>query len=193
MRGFLFIMAKHLFKKGYTPWNKGKKGLIRHNHEGVNNPFFGKKHTAISKEKMRKAKLGKIPSNIDQLINPTVEQENRRINSLMGKKASMETRKKLSESHKGSKSYLWRGGITEANHKIRRSMEYRIWRSAVFMRDNFTCTECGERGGKLNAHHIKPFSLYPELRFAIDNGKTMCITCHMKTETWGRRSLYGRQ
>ena len=55
------------FKKGYEPWNKGITGWITRDNEGSKNPFFGKKHTEETKEKMRKARLGKIPANIDQL------------------------------------------------------------------------------------------------------------------------------
>jgi len=86
------------------------------------------------------------------------------------------------------KHWNWNGGVTPINEKIRKSKEYNLWRKAVFERDNWTCIWCGQVGGKLNADHIKPFSLFPELRFAIDNGRTLCISCHRKTDTYGGNS-----
>ena len=74
----------------------------------------------------------------------------------------------------------WRGGVTSINEQIRKSVEYKKWRKNVFERDNYTCQQCNQVGGKLNADHIKPFSLFPELRFEINNGRTLCIQCHRK-------------
>lgn len=127
-----------------------------------------------------------------------------------GKKLSPEHRKKLSEAHKGIKlpkerriaqserqkgenSHLWRGGLTDLNTKIRNGVEYKLWREAVFERDNYTCVWCGARSGNgktvvLNADHIKPFAHFPELRFAIDNGRTLCVSCHRTTNTFAGRS-----
>ena len=83
---------------------------------------------------------------------------------------------------------MWKGGITPINIKIRMSLEYKLWRRAVFERDNYQCIWGGkEHGNKLNADHIKRFSDYPELRFAIDNGRTLCADCHRKTDTYGGR------
>lgn len=86
----------------------------------------------------------------------------------------------------GDKNKSWKGGITPINEKIRKSIEYKLWRESVFERDKYTCVFCGDnRGGNLEADHIKPFAYYPELRFAIDNGRTLCHDCHQKTDTYG--------
>ena len=88
----------------------------------------------------------------------------------------------------GEKSSAWKGGITPMNIRLRHSLEYRIWRESVFARDNYMCIWCGDdRGGNLNAHHIKPFADYPELRFAIDNGRTPCRECHKKAHNHAKR------
>ena len=100
---------------------------------------------------------------------------------LLGKKHSKEHREKLD----GENHWNWKGGISPINERIRKTLEYKLWRISVFERDNYTCIWCGQIGGTLNADHIKPFSLFPELRFAIDNGRTLCVFCHRKTDTYG--------
>lgn len=107
----------------------------------------------------------------------------------VGKKQSIEPRKKRSLAMRGDKAPNWQGGKTEESYNIRHSLDYKIWREAVFARDNWTCQNCRQKGGLLNADHIKPFSLYPELRFAIDNGRTLCVDCHKQTDTYGWRAL----
>lgn len=95
--------------------------------------------------------------------------------------------------HRGEKHYRWKGGITSENLKIRNSLEMKLWRKAVFERDKYACIWCGAgnkngQSTRLNADHIKPFAQYPELRFAIDNGRTLCFDCHKTTDSFGRRS-----
>lgn len=90
---------------------------------------------------------------------------------------------KMSDDRRGPKHYNWKGGITPENHSIRMSKEMREWRQEVFERDLYTCKNCGKRGGKLEADHIKPFSTHPELRFELANGQTLCEECHEQKTT----------
>lgn len=78
-------------------------------------------------------------------------------------------------------------GRTSLQKRLRQSTLYKLWRKAVFQRDNYTCVICNVRGGTLNADHIKRFADYPELRFDINNGRTLCKECHLKTDTYGNR------
>jgi hypothetical protein len=81
----------------------------------------------------------------------------------------------------------WKGGhVKHPDKRIRKSNEYKEWRMAVYKRDNYTCQVCGKVGVELVADHIKPFSVFPELRFDVNNGRTLCVNCHKKTLTYGR-------
>jgi len=92
-----------------------------------------------------------------------------------------ETRAKMSAAHRGFLNANWQGGITPETQRIRNSPEYAIWRTAIFERDHYTCQECGDStGGNLEAHHIHEFAKYPDERFVVDNGKTLCVKCHDK-------------
>jgi len=75
--------------------------------------------------------------------------------------------------------------LSAQKERIRKSVHYKLWREAVFERDDYTCQKCGDRSGNghevyLHSHHIKSFTHFPLLRFAIDNGITYCDKCHGK-------------
>ena len=95
-------------------------------------------------------------------------------------------------SIRGNNHWNWQGGITSEQKRRRNALEYKLWREAVFKRDNYTCVLCGETKKYLNADHIKPFALYPELRLSLDNGRTLCITCHEQTDTYKGRTRRGK-
>lgn len=59
----------------------------------------------------------------------------------------------------------------------RRSSKYRAWKSSVLERDGYQCQRCGSERD-LCVHHIKPFADYPELRYSVGNGITLCKECH---------------
>lgn len=118
-----------------------------------------------------------------------------------GRIYSIETRIKLSKLNRGNKSRFWKGGVTAINKLIRTSSKYKLWRKAIYERDNYTCQICKIRGIKLNADHVKMFSVIlfenkiknindsikcKEL-WNLDNGRTLCHSCHEETDTYGRR------
>ncbi len=72
--------------------------------------------------------------------------------------------------------------------KKRPTYESEKFRLGVYERDNFICQHCGARGGKLNAHHVLRWRDYPDLRFDIQNGITLCVECHKKIHSKKRRS-----
>lgn len=77
----------------------------------------------------------------------------------------------------------WKGGVTPQTKIMRSSSEYREWREGVYARDNWTCQDCGERGGILHAHHIFTFADFPEHQLEPWNGITLCKFCHAKQHT----------
>lgn len=145
-----------------TPETRAKISAAAKLRTGTKNPFFGKSHSpeavAIIRAKNK------------------------------GKKMSPEFCKNQSERMKGSNNPRWNGNYPESL-RLRRSKQYLEWRLAVFTRDNFSCVECKDnRGGNLQADHLKPWATHPELRFEVENGRTLCIPCHKKTDTWGTKT-----
>jgi len=64
---------------------------------------------------------------------------------------------------------------------------YLDWQQKVLARDLFTCQICGKNHHQvqLEAHHIKPYYKNPKLRLDINNGKTLCNTCHKEQHRKG--------
>lgn len=109
----------------------------------------------------------------------------------LGKKRTAEYRKKISETQKELVKkgihHLWKGGITEKNKVIRTGTKYKEWRLKIMKRDNYCCQVCNIKSGNgkavyLEVHHIKTFSQFPELRFELSNGVTLCKRCHSETK-----------
>lgn len=156
----LKVLANLTGVNGNPPWNKGTKGIIVAWNKGKKTgfaPWLGKKRPPFSEEWKKKISDAHKKSG---LLPPVI---------------------------KGEKHYRWKGGISKEGDTIRQSIEGRSWRKSVFERDNYTCQECGQIGGELNADHIKPFAYFPDLRFDINNGRTLCVSCHRKTNTYGNK------
>jgi rubrerythrin len=196
-------------KRKKTSWNKGKKLSKKHRENlskshiglmtGEKHPMFGKHHTKETIEKIKDARAKQIISeetkkkislalkgNKNCLGNHLTEGHKKKLslankgqNNRLGSTITEEHKRIIGLASKGEKNVNWKGGVTPLNEKIRKSPTYKEWRKAVFERDNYTCQMCGKKGGKLHAHHIRLFSEYPELRFEVNNGLTLCKNpCH---------------
>lgn len=173
------------FEKGSIPWNKGKQYKQK--------PGFSEK-LSVSMKKTWASGARKGGHKISPEGRKRMSEAHIGVNTWMtGRSIPIHVRRKMSETHKGRVSrgvcQLWKGGVTKTNAVIRTSFEYREWRKEVFKRDNYMCVACGARNGfgvsvRLEADHIRPFSLFPELRFSVSNGRTLCKACHALTDTY---------
>lgn len=113
--------------------------------------------------------------------------ENRK--KLMSKMQTKEYREKCRIAKLGEKNGMY--GVTGENNpmwnpnktreqrqKDRKLNENSKWRKAVFERDDYTCKCCKTKGGKIVAHHLDGYNWCVERRFDINNGVTLCESCH---------------
>jgi len=92
---------------------------------------------------------------------------------LKGRIITEEARKKISEAHKA----LWdKIGRTE---KVIRGWKSTKWKKEIYKQDDYRCKKCGSNDS-IFAHHILSWKDYPELRFELSNGITLCFECHKK-------------
>jgi len=155
----------------------------------------GKKHSEESKEKMRKSHTGvKLSeehkesvknSNVKYWLGRyhTEKTKNKISKSQKGKEPwnknkkgvqvfSKETRRKMSESHKGEKSYLWKGGLSFLLYPVDWT---ETLKRAIRERDNYICQICSQYGNYV--HHIN----YDKKNCNPKNLITLCLKCHTKT------------
>lgn len=181
-------ISNTLKRKGIKPPSRKGSKMTISNIEKIrermkgNNHSLGYKHTKQARENMGNAHRGLKMTEI-------------------AKKKISETRKRLGlGSQSGELSPNWRGGRTALIILLRTCLKYREWRDFVFKRDDYTCVWCGDnKGGNLEADHIKAFSvIIKEFKIQnfneameclalwdINNGRTLCHDCHLKTETYG--------
>lgn len=164
------------FKKGDKPWCFGKKGEYTTSRKGTKLPDWWV-------EKLRKPKSVTRP-------------------------CSEEKKRKIGEAQRGQKHWAWQGNasLKDTHQRLRNTYLYKAWRKGVYERDGYTCTMCGKvSNGNLQADHYPiAFSVilreletlygmeavydmamkFPKL-WDIKNGRTLCVPCHKKTDTYG--------
>jgi hypothetical protein len=145
---------------------RNKKGQFTKGHTyslDKNNPFYSKSHSEKTRQEISKSKKGCIPWN-------------------KGKKG-LQVAWNKGKSHiavLGKNNPNWIVDRTQlAKRQERNDTAYGEWRKIVKDRDNWKCRIADKNcSGKVIAHHILGWSAFPELRYEVNNGITLCHFHH---------------
>lgn len=175
-----WIKGKHIrtntgrthFKKGHIPWSATVKGLgiKKAWNKGLKGVHFSpktefKKGHPCGKRFIKGCSTSPKTEFKKGMVIPPDILEKKRLNFIRNQKT------------KGPNHWNWQGGTTPKRTKAYFSQEYKTWRKSVLVRDQYQCKFCKAKGN-LHTHHIKLYSKYPDKRLDIDNGITLCKTCH---------------
>ena len=121
--------------------------------------------SAEARQKTSASKKGQVPWSKGKKL-PYVSERNRVMNLQFKKEGNPN----------------WKGGKSGFSKK------------QALIRDNYTCQECKLQDREIVlVDHIKPKSVYPELRFEISNLITLCPNCHARKTNWEKQNkVYGR-
>ena len=159
--------------------------------EKIRQTSLGRKHSQQTKERLRSFFKGRKITWSEKL---STALKGKTYAQLHGPEKALERR----HAHSATMRRKWEG--KPRAYRFRNDPRYRDWRTAVFQRDDFTCSICGSRGGlkfRLEAHHVKRWSTHVDLRYEVSNGVTVCKgACHKeaaKTRTTGVKSVQGAE
>ena len=118
-------------------------------------------------------------------------------------------------NHAGENHHNWNGGVAALRSLVHVILKP-VWIDPIMRRDNFTCQECGTRGGEMNVHHLQSYSSirdsvlsqHPHLnlhKFAdkkraalliveehdLEDGVTLCVDCHVNAHKLNSGELLG--
>lgn len=134
------------------------KAKISLKTKGMNNPYYGKKHSLKIRQKIKEAIKGKCIG------------------------ATKERREEMKTTMLGKNNPNWKGGYHLWYQALRRTERYKRLRNSVFRRDDYTCQFCYEKGKYNEIHHIRRVKDRKDLIFDIHNCITLCKDCHQKTK-----------
>lgn len=147
-----------------------------------------------ARERLAKLRVGK-KANLDTRIK--LSRAHKGLKNTLGHKMMDESKKRMSEAHQKRISLgLWKnqhGGIKRYNGTLKKSSKnHEKWSKQVKDRDKWVCRIADVNcDGRLEAHHILPWSKYPELRYQINNGITVCQHHHpLKADEVAKLSPY---
>lgn len=174
------------FLKGQPSWNKGLK--IKETHPQMG---FQKGHTFFNDQRVKETQFKKGESG-----SPTTQFKKGRAPWNKGKKGTF----KHTEEHKqymreilsGEKNVNWIKDRSKLKKDRLQAYDYayKNWMRQVKLRDSWKCCLADETCSKrLEAHHILNWIDFPELRYEIKNGITLCHARHPRKRAEEKRLI----
>lgn len=166
-------------QKGCIPWNKGKTGI--YSQETIEKIRIGATGRKQSKETIEK-RVAKLIGHKSYLPKGFIPWNK----GTKGKSASYWTGKKR-PNMTGENHPLWVFGNYKKDN-TRNDSAYQNWKKNVHKRDNYKCViNNSDCCGNIIVHHILPWRDYPELRYEINNGITLCLAHHPRKRAEEKR------
>lgn len=184
---------KGQFVKGHIPWHKGKYATKECERCKVTFiPIPGK--AKCIRFCTRSCAMKGNTNGVKNLLDPVIREKNRLAKigkprpDMRGNKFCLGrpawNKGKAFYAVKGKNNPNWKGGTTPRD-LIERAMFRKQIQKEVLKRDDYTCQLCGVRGQEMQVDHIQPWAEYVELRFKMENCRTLCKPCHYQV-TFGR-------
>lgn len=155
---------KGQFVKGHSMLPGGEKGWFK----------LGVKKGPLSEEHKKHIKEGRIGMKLSDEHKANLKKNHR---GFIGKKHTIKT----IEGMRGENNSRWiedRSKLKKSENKMS-DTQYRYWMLGVKKRDCWKCKMNNKDCiGRLEAHHILNWIDYPELRYEINNGITLCVAHH---------------
>lgn len=201
-------MAQKGKKRGKNPQHSTfmREWIAKNGH-----PMKGKKHSEETRNKISRVQIGKILSeetkqkislankgNSCGPVGPLSKEHREKISlankgrtsPMFGKKHTEESKRKMSIAQIGEKLYNWKDGIfyRKSHEHKHLCSKYKSWMFAIKKRDHWKCKIADKKcSGRLEAHHILSWKDYPELRYEVNNGITLCLAHHPRKRAEEKR------
>jgi len=102
------------------------------------------------------------------------------------------------DKKRGENNCNWNLNKTDEEREKQRNlcdengMNQRLWSKEILKIHDYKCILCDNKlSSNLRAHHIKPYSIYKDERYLLENGVCMCEMCHDNKYQGSFHNIYG--
>lgn len=171
-------MPTGVYKRTKPAWNKGIS-LDKEIREKISRTLKGRKMPYVAKANKKRKGISR-PGHKEVMKNLW---SSGKMKGRTGLKNSEEMNKKIGDAIRGSKHYLWIADRSQLKKyegsQEKRGNRYKEWRKQVKERDGHKCKIDDHKcSGRLEVHHILSWTYFPEYRYEIKNGITLCRFHH---------------